>query len=368
MKLKICYSLLCFGLVACQGKINDTYIVVNENGIPKYINTFPKYRDSNAIELKELIQIKSTDEFSFQLIYSIDIDYDHNIYLLDALESDIKIFNKDGQFIKKLGGAGNGPQELRMAASISIWGSQINILELPNKIKIWDLDGKYMSKNTFEFGSYAKIKKTGANNLVVLKRTSFQDRKGTTFSISVHFSDKINEILNEDISYFTQPMYDFVKAIKFTDNHIILADNPTELKINVFNYRGEKESIIFADYNRKKLSQEAKDEYNKNFKSSIESGRMPLNPEYPPIVRKIMTDERGFLWIITGEIWEDSYLNLNDYEVQIFNEKGEWLNTFYTDKISIQSDIIGNRLITPNNPVDPNESPSVYIYDIIYNF
>jgi hypothetical protein len=54
------------------------------------------------------------DQF-FGVISDIEIDEQGNVYLLDAQLSEVKIFSKDGEFIRTIGREGEGPGEFRRA-------------------------------------------------------------------------------------------------------------------------------------------------------------------------------------------------------------------------------------------------------------
>ncbi|MCJ7581651.1 MAG: 6-bladed beta-propeller, partial [Candidatus Aminicenantes bacterium] len=102
------------------------------------------------IEEELSIERKSTEpkEEMFQNIVSLVIDDAGNIYVLDKKAANIKIFNKDGNFLKIIGRRGEGPGEFIAPEKGSLssnnelyiydWGRSI--------IQVIDTDGKFIKQ------------------------------------------------------------------------------------------------------------------------------------------------------------------------------------------------------------------------------
>ena len=52
---------------------------------------------------------ENSDEYLFQEIGVVNIDHEDRIFISDWKESLIKIFDKDGNYLKTIGGKGHGP-------------------------------------------------------------------------------------------------------------------------------------------------------------------------------------------------------------------------------------------------------------------
>jgi len=90
----------------------------------------------------------SEKPYVFYLIHSIDCDKKGNIYVLDGKANCIKIFEKNGKFIRKILQYGKGPNEISNAYNLCInpfTGNIIVLQEHGYQLKEFDSSGKYVS-------------------------------------------------------------------------------------------------------------------------------------------------------------------------------------------------------------------------------
>jgi len=85
--------------------------------------------------------------YQFSVIYSIDCDNEGNICVLDGKEDCVKVFDKNGKFLKKLFREGRGPQEIINAYKIIInkfTGNLFVLQEHGFQLKEFDPLGKFI--------------------------------------------------------------------------------------------------------------------------------------------------------------------------------------------------------------------------------
>ena len=87
----------------------------------------PMYKAEDVCEIVETLSLggptKNSSEplfFYIRPLFSIDIDAEENIYVMDDRECKIFIFNKTGEMIKNFGVKGQGPGELQSPRSVDI--------------------------------------------------------------------------------------------------------------------------------------------------------------------------------------------------------------------------------------------------------
>ncbi len=123
-----------------------------EDGVTVIYNPQDPIFTNNIFFIEEELSIERNSikhkEAMFQNIVSLVIDDAGNIYILDKKAANIKIFNKDGKFLKIIGRRGEGPGEFIAPEKGSLssnnelyiydWGRSI--------IQVIDTDGKFIKQ------------------------------------------------------------------------------------------------------------------------------------------------------------------------------------------------------------------------------
>lgn len=170
---------MCFILVGVDGQqgaqwkgkidVEDGVKVINNPKEPMYAE--------DVFELKEDLAIGEAEgqkEYMFSRISGIAADSKGRIYVLDYKEAQIKVFDRNGDYLKTIGREGQGPGELASPYSICVTEqSQIMIQDLNNhRMIFFSLDGKFLkSISTAELimvGSWVDSK----GNIIGLVSTS----------------------------------------------------------------------------------------------------------------------------------------------------------------------------------------------------
>ncbi len=99
------------------------------------------------------IKMKAEKEYMYYFPLPVEIKHDlENIYILDASDSDIKIFSKSGEYIHAISRKGKGPGELDMPSGMDLFGDRIYVADKMNRrIQILGKDGDYLGGFNIEF-------------------------------------------------------------------------------------------------------------------------------------------------------------------------------------------------------------------------
>ena len=82
---------------------------------------------------------------SFGSIDAIGISSDGRIYVLDGLESCVKVFSADGRFLLRFGRLGSGPGEFVRSAGLSVVRDTVRVLDnQQNRDVVFTLDGMHV--------------------------------------------------------------------------------------------------------------------------------------------------------------------------------------------------------------------------------
>lgn len=97
-------------------------------------------RKWEKINLKSKFKLGGIDEDLFYSPSQVKTDRNENIYVLDNLDCSVKIFDKDGNYIKKFGRKGKGPGEFENAFDFDIIDDGKVVILSPNynKFSVFD--------------------------------------------------------------------------------------------------------------------------------------------------------------------------------------------------------------------------------------
>lgn len=112
-------------LVLSYGQQKDKWQGTNEevDGVTLVKNPLEPIYGEDVLELDEELIIgeaEGREEYMFSRVTSVAVDGLENIYVLDLLEANIKVFDKDGKYLKTIGKKGQGPDEFQSPISIII--------------------------------------------------------------------------------------------------------------------------------------------------------------------------------------------------------------------------------------------------------
>lgn len=153
---KICLlSILLVAVIASFGKKSGSYAkLVNQNGNKVIDCNMYEVNDtidlllSDIVESCEFIPLETKEESLFKSVYHIGIS-DHYLAIHSYGQMPIKLFARDGKFIRDIGSVGHGPGEFT-----SLYGVQLdepaNKLYLTpfanaDKLLVYSMDNKYLA-------------------------------------------------------------------------------------------------------------------------------------------------------------------------------------------------------------------------------
>ncbi len=74
----------------------------------------------------------------------VDVDVDGNIYVLDAGNHCVKVYDAEGRHLRTLGREGQGPGELQRPRSVTVAAERLVARDL-SEMSVWTLDGAHIS-------------------------------------------------------------------------------------------------------------------------------------------------------------------------------------------------------------------------------
>lgn len=121
--------------------------VTTANGVKTVANPATPYAPAATVKMPELWRVggdSESEEDIFGVISDIDIDANGEVYLLDSQLSEVKIYSKDGEFLRSIGREGEGPGEFRRPVAMFFTddGKVAVVQMMPGKIVLLSKDGK----------------------------------------------------------------------------------------------------------------------------------------------------------------------------------------------------------------------------------
>lgn len=150
--LLILVVLCIFSFSNCnQQKLKWKGTIEEEDGVVVVKNPKEPIFNSEAFELREDLIINSenlSEGILLELISSIRVDDDENLYLQDSKACKIKIFDKDGKFVREVGDRGQGPGEFQIPRFLQLISkNKMKIFDMGNKrITLFSLDGEIIKE------------------------------------------------------------------------------------------------------------------------------------------------------------------------------------------------------------------------------
>ena len=150
--------LLIIFLFSCSNKEKWEGIIEKKNGIIYIQNPENgKWNNQKKMILKKLISIggeNNNTTYTLARPGNVKTDGSQNIYILDFLDNCVKVFDKNGKYIRKIGTTGSGPGELYGPKYFDLDSNgDIHIYEaMNNRTSIFYSNGNF--KRSFQFKQY----------------------------------------------------------------------------------------------------------------------------------------------------------------------------------------------------------------------
>jgi len=312
--------------VSCQKQKSEWKgTIEEENGVPIVKNPDEPMYGENVFSLAEELSIgvaKGKKEYMFSEIIDLAVGEDERIYVSDQIEAHVKVFNKNGEYLRTIGRKGQGPGELNYPTWISITHqNELMVNNAGNRsLSFYTLDGAHVSSLSLAkiFAGRANINSKG--NIIV---QSYKRVPPNTIYELKMYDSTLNFLITLDSC--SKPMsrgrnrYPFrpVSWWHIANNDNIVCGNPKTYEIQILNSEGKVLKKILREYSPVEVTQEEKEEYMKDYEEGLKFNF----PQYYPAYRRLILDDEGRIYVQTFEKTEDG----KGYYQDIFDSKGRYL-------------------------------------------
>ena len=280
----------------------------------------PMYGE-NVFNLEEELSVgeaEGREEYMFSQVGSIAVDDKERVYVSDTKEFHIKIFEKDGNYLKSVGRKGQGPGEFERITSIQI---------TPQKeLLVFDSRSRRLSFFSLE-GEFIKSKSIGEIQVLDLEMNS----KGNIIASSVLLDPKtalaVTElrIYGSDLKLIStisasEPRDVFTPFLPFfvwslTDNDNIIYGYNKTYEFQILDPHGETIKKIIKEYDPVRITEEERKKRLENLSPRNEV------PHFHPAFRNFSFDDNGRIFVQTWEKPKDK----EGYYYDVFDSEGKYL-------------------------------------------
>lgn len=287
-------------------------------------------------------------------VRDVTVDNSGRVYIADPQETNIKVYELNGQFLTTLGRGGQGPGEMESLASIQIKGNDLYVLDRSQqRIVVFSLDSlEYdetinIADNREQYdevaGAYLRsihVKNDGSfltnfsisrmpENIADWEKFNGQNiyyflgSKGDIVSQKLFETESQYEVLMNfggrrtgmPVEYFGKPM------TSLSNNDNIVSAWSQDFLVKVYSPEGEYERAFY--YPIKTVPLEPELAFNIGNNELIQSATRSIDfPDSWPVMNDLLTDDENRMWVST------IVPNYDIYEWWILDESGELITQF----------------------------------------
>ncbi len=330
-----------------------------EDGVEVIVNHLEPYKIRGApstLFLEETFTIDTERddiaEIGLTDIWSVDVDSEDNIYLLndEANRDTIFKFDNKGNFVTSFGGKGQGPGELRRAMYLRVGPKDdIMVADSRYKLVIFNNDGSYKKQILFKaLCSEALLLENG--NYLVKKLYPTPETKYMEWPV-ILLNGEFAEI--KELDRYRRPNHNIGEefALPFhksgncvSEGQIYVGNTEMGYEIRVYDFEGNLKKKIRKEYQPVKVHQEMKQEILRQYGGFVTSRRYSFR-SHCPAFRYFFIDDEGYLFVMT---YEESEIS-REYIHDVFNPDGLFVTRISLGNPGFFPTFLNNKFTTAKN-------------------
>jgi hypothetical protein len=305
------------GTISKQGDV----VVVKNPKTPMYPAESFRFKEELSIGGESL-----PAEAAFGVIRDLDVAADGRIYIADIKQGKILVFESKGTFLLAFGKKGQGPGEFLAPVQLSIGNARHDVfVDGMRKGVVFDLDGKFkvnvvypaamMTVRSDDSGALAGTVMVGngpEGRYELIKTT------GSGSSPLILARAPITDLAAPD-PFMPRLAWD-LRA-----DGTVVEGLPERYEIKIHDAAGKVDRLISREYDPVPVMARDEEEYLKSMPPGVQAATAkPRFSKRFPAFRRIIADERGWLFVQTNERASDG----KSYITDIFDPDGRYIARF----------------------------------------
>ncbi|MFC2161861.1 6-bladed beta-propeller [Acidobacteriota bacterium] len=268
-------------------------------------------------------QIDGTEEYSFAYLWDIIVDENENIYTINftGSETQLKVFDRFGKYVRTIGRMGQGPGEFAEAVRLQITpNNELMVMDRRSlKLIFFSLNGIYLRAASFN-GVQALDVQVNSNGNYFFYSPEFQRQK---INNSYYAANKL-ELFGPDLKFIKLIARDEFRniqgsisppwmIIRFPSIDFAICCFSETYELQIYDLNGHLVQKISKDFDPVEI-----DEYEKEKRDLI--GRKGV-PKYFPAFEDLSIDEEGRIYVQTFE----RQLDKDEFYFDVFDSGGKYI-------------------------------------------
>jgi len=301
--------------------------IEEENGVTVVKNPKEPMYKEDVFSLEEELSIgeaEGREEYMFLEVQSIAADDEERIYVLDYKANSVKIFGRNGDFIKKFGREGRGPGEFFVPSTIIITKeSEIMVQNIFN-LSFFSLEGEFKESISSAKESLGPINIDSEGNII--GPTIVRDKENPRYELK-KFGPKLNHLYSLDFSPLPDAIRDgfnpFFPGLRWCliNGNQVVCGYMKEYELRIFDAKGNLIRKILKDYIPVKVTQEDVDKRLEGKELPPQLKERMAIPEYHCPFRWLISDDEGRIFVLTYERVSEK----EGYYYDVFDAEGKYI-------------------------------------------
>lgn len=300
--------------------------IEKEDGVTVIKNPKEPMSGADVFVLEEELSIgekEGREEYMFSEVQSIAVDNEERIYILDFKGNNVKIFNKNGDFIKKFGRGGQGPGEFYLPMSMIVSQDEI-VVQNFNSFSFFSPDGEFHRSLPMAKERLGPSSIDSEGNFVGLVIVREEDNPRYELK---KFDRELNPLHSLGSSPLPNSRHDgfnpFFPVLRYSliNGNQVVCGYMKEYELRIFDAQGNPIKKISKEYVPLEVTQEDVEERLKGEELPASLKETMSVPKFHCPFRWIGADEEGRIFVMTWERAKDG----QGYYYDVFDQEGKYI-------------------------------------------
>jgi len=312
-------------IYSCSKKDTEGEMAIKEkNGVIVIKNPKEPLYDDTHFSLKEDLVIgkaQGEEEYMFSHLRSIAVDVEGNIYTSDDSGMPLKVYDKNGQFLRSISRKGQGPGEIGASYTIQITSdNELLVYDIRNsKILFFTLEGEHLRSKDLKNYSPLQIYSDSRQNYYILDPVKISN--GVSYNI-VRLDEEMNAVSTLIEYPMPPPPETFLAFLTFFYFKVLPDDNllygeSKNYELQILSPEGRILKRIIKEYDPIPVTDKDKEFRRRN----IQKGQKVEFPSHHPAFYGFFLDDTGKIYVRT---WQEP-LDKERYLCDVFDSEGRYI-------------------------------------------